>query len=189
MLPSDVTLREVRADFANRRFLAMPIAGAIAWTVAGILGAVLPVGLASLALFICTGMIFGLAVLISPLLGEDLLGRKRKPNELDRLFMLTLLMANLVWAIVIPFFMVERTSLPLGVGILAGLMWIPFSWMIQHWVGLFHGIARTVLIVVAWYLFPAHRFVVIPGVIVLIYLISIFVLATRPLLESPRTEA
>ena len=32
----------------------------------------------------------------------------------------------------------------------------------------------------AWYLFPGHRFVVIPAVIVVIYLVTIYVLLTRP---------
>ncbi len=66
--------------------------------------------------------------------------------------------------------------------------WIPFSWIVQHWIGLFHGIARTVLVVAAWFLFPRHRFVVIPGLIVVIYLITVFVLATRrlPGLPEPR---
>jgi len=157
-MSSNPTLRELRAEFGRSRMIAMPIAGAIAWTVTG----------------------------IGPLIGEDLLGRQRKKTELNSLFLLTVLMANLVWAIAIPFFMIEPSSLPLTVGILAGLMWVPFSWMIQHWIGLFHGIARTVLVVAAWYLFPAQRFVVIPGVIVIIYLITIYVLATRPL---PALEA
>ena len=52
--------------------------------------------------------------------------------------------------------------------------------MIQHWVGLFHGIARTILVLAAWYLFPAHRFVAIPAVIVAVYLVTIYVLWTRP---------
>ena len=181
----DPTLRELRAEFAGRRFLAMPIAGAIAWTIAGVLGALLP-ALAWLALFICTGIIFPVGLLVARFLGEDLLGKTRKNNEFDRLFLLTVLMANLVWAIAIPFFMIVPSSLPLSLGILAGLMWVPFSWMIQHWVGLFHGIARTVLVVAAWYLFPRHRFVVIPAVIVVIYLISIYVLATRKLPEQPK---
>ncbi len=92
-------------------------------------------------------------------------------------------MADLVWAIAIPFWMIEPPSLPLNGGILAALMWIPFSWIIQHWVGLFHGITRTVLVVAAWFLFPGHRFVVIPAVIVVIYLISIVALGTRRLPE------
>jgi hypothetical protein len=75
--------------------------------------------------------------------------------------------------------MIDHTSLPLTVGVLAGTMWLPFSWMIQHWVGYFHAVSRTVLIVIAWYAYPAQRFVVIPAIIVAIYLISIYALATR----------
>ncbi len=98
-------------------------------------------------------------------------------------------MASMVWAIAIPFFMIEKSSLPLSVGILAGLMWIPYSWIIQHWIGLFHGISRTVLVVAAWYLFPQHRFVAIPAVIVIIYLITIFVLATRQIHDPSKSKS
>ena len=173
------TLDEQRAEFASGRFLAMPIAGTIVWTLIGIGGAFLPVGLAAWVLFICTGFTFGLGVLVARLIGEDILGKTRPSNAFDQLFFHTVVMAWLVFAIAIPFFMVEPTSLPLTVGILAGLMWVPFSWIIQHWVGLFHGIARTVLVLAAWYLFPEQRFVVIPAVIVAIYLVTIAVLRTR----------
>jgi ethanolamine transporter EutH len=107
------------------------------------------------------------------------LGKTRPANAFDSLFLHTIVMAWLVFAIAIPFFMIEPTSLPLTVGILAGLMWVPFSWMIQHWIGLFHGVARTVFVVAAWYLFPSHRFVVIPAVIVIIYIVTIYVLWSR----------
>jgi hypothetical protein len=60
-------------------------------------------------------------------------------------------------------------------------MWIPFSWMLQHPVGLIHAISRTILIVIAWFMFPSQRFVVIPAIIVVVYLISIFMLVRRPL--------
>lgn len=174
------TLDEQRAEFARNRFLAMPIAGTIVWSVIGVAGALLPVGLAAWVLFIATGSTFGLGLLVARLIGEDLLGKGRAKNAFDELFFLTVVMAWLVFAIAVPFFMIEPTSLPLTVGILAGLMWVPFSWMIQHWIGLFHGIARTVLVVAAWYLFPQQRFVVIPGVIVAVYLVTIYVLLKRP---------
>lgn len=174
------TLDEQRAEFARNRFLAMPIAGTIVWLVIGIGGAFLPVNLAAWLLFIGTGSTFGLGVLVSRLIGEDLLGKTRPSNTFDDLFFLTVVMAWLAFGIAVPFFMIEPTSLPLSVGILAGLMWVPFSWFIQHWIGLFHGIARTVLIVAAWYLYPGHRFVVIPGVIVAIYLVTIYFLLKRP---------
>lgn len=185
-MSSDPTLRELRAEFGNSRFIAMPIAGAIAWAVAGILGTQLRAGPASIALFICTGMIFPLGILIGRFVGEDVLKTR---NELDRLFGLSILMASLVWAIAIPFWLVERSSLPLSVGVLAGLMWIPFSWMLQHPVGLFHAISRTILIVIAWFLFPAQRFVVIPAIIVVIYLISIIMLVRRPLPQLSELES
>jgi hypothetical protein len=172
------TLSDLRAEFGRSRFLAMPIAGTVAWTAAGVLGGIFPPGAASIALFVCTGAIFPLGLLISRFTGEDLLGRTSQ-NELDRLFGLTILMANLVWGIALPFWMIEPSSLPLSAGILAGLMWVPFSWMIQHWVGLFHAIARTVLVVAAWFLFPGHRFTVIPAIIVSVYLVSIAALLRR----------
>jgi hypothetical protein len=172
-------LDEQLVQFASGRFLAMPIAGAIAWSLIGVAGALLPLGLAAWALFIGTGFIFALGLGVARLTGEDLLGRTRENNFFDRLFLLTTVQAVLVFAIAIPFFLVEPTSLPLTVGILSGLMWVPFSGMIDHWIGLFHGISRTALVLVAWYLFPGARFVVIPAVIVAVYLATIVVLAGR----------
>ena len=178
------TLDEQRVEFSQSRFLAMPIAGTIAWTIIGVTGGFVSVGLASWILFICTGSIFGLGLIVARLLGEDLLGKTRDHNEFDRLFFASVQMAWLVFAIAIPFFMIEPTSLPLSVGILAGLMWLPFSWIVQHWVGMFHAFARSALVTIARLVFPDNRFVVIPAVIVVIYLITIYVLVTRPLPEG-----
>ncbi|HEX6928688.1 MAG TPA: hypothetical protein VF267_05540 [Gammaproteobacteria bacterium] len=173
------SLDEQRAEFARAPFIAMPLAGMIAWAAIGVAGMFLPVEQAAWALFIGTGSIFYLGLAVARVLGEDLLGKTRKGNVFDKLFMHTVVMAWLVFFIAIPFFSIDPTSLPLTVGILAGLMWIPFSWIIQHWIGWFHGAARTVLIFAAWYLFPEQRFVVIPAVIVAVYLVTLVVLATR----------
>jgi len=43
----------------------------------GVASAFLPVGLAAWTLFICTGMIFGMGLLVARFLGEDLLGKTR----------------------------------------------------------------------------------------------------------------
>jgi hypothetical protein len=172
------SLEEQRKEFSQSRFLAMPIAGTIAWTIIGLASPFVSVGLAAWILFICTGMIFGLGLIIARFLGEDQIGKTQ--NEFDRLFFVTVQMSWLVFAIAIPFFLIEPTSLPLSVGILAGLMWLPLSWIIQHWIGTFHAFARTVLVTIAWFLFPDQRFVVIPAIIVVIYLVTIYVLARRP---------
>lgn len=178
-MQSDPTLRALREEFKRRPLLAMPVAGALAWAGVAAFGLVLPARQAALALFVCVGAIFWLAVLIGPLVGDPVIRRGRPSGEMDRLFFQCVLMANLVWAIAIPFYLTSPSSLPLSVGVLTGLMWIPLSWIIEHWIGLFHAIARTILVVATWYLFPELRFVAIPIVIVALYLISIAILVRR----------
>ena len=180
-MPSEMSLRELSIEFDTPRRIALPIAGTIVWTIAGILGAILPTDSASIGMFICVGMAFPLGILIGRLRGENVVGK----TELNRLMTLNVVMASLTWGIAIPFYNVDPSSLPLSLGILAGSMWVPLSWIIQHWIGVFHGVARTVLIVISWYAFPTQRFVIIPAVIVLIYLFSIYVLATRKIDRSP----
>ena len=159
----------------------MPLAGTIAWAAIGVAGAFLSDTGAAWAVFIGTGSIFYLALLIARFTREDLLGKRGPKNFFNHLFLLTIVMALLVYAIAIPFFLIDYTSLPMTVGILLGLMWIPFGGMIQHWVGLFHGVSRTALVLTAWYVFPEHRFVAIPAVIVAVYLVTIRVLESREL--------
>jgi hypothetical protein len=130
-------------------------------------------------LFIATGSIVYLGMLISKFTGENFLDRNRPQNTFDRLFFLTVGQALLVYSIAIPFFLLDYSSLPLTVGILTGLMWLPISWIIDHWVGIFHAIARTALVVVLWYVLPQYRFVAIPFAIVAIYMVTIALLMNR----------
>ena len=173
------SLDEQRAEFARRRFLAMPLAGAIGWLVIGVAGALLSPAAQVLTLWIATGSIFYLGILLSRITGENFFAKNRPKNAFDSLFLHTVIMAVLVFAIAAAFLRYDYTSLPLTVGILSGLMWVPFSWIIEHWVGLFHGIARTALVTAGWYLFPESRFVVISAVIVAIYVITIVILEMR----------
>jgi hypothetical protein len=182
----DATLEQMRTEFerVGGRTLSFPIAGAIAWTATGVFGAFVGVDNASIALFICVGMIVPLSFAIARILREDVHSTK---NELDVLFLRSLIMVNLVWGIAIPFWFVEASSLPLSVGVLAGLHWTVFGWIVGHWVGMFHAVARTFLVVACWFVFPGYRFVAIPAVIATVYLITIWVLATRPL-RVPRVD-
>ena len=174
------SLDQQHAAFVRQRFLAMPIAGTIAWAGIGVASLVLPSDVArAWSVFIGTGMIFYIGLGIARLTGEDLMGRKKESPFFDRVFFSAIVMAVAVYAIAIPFFRADHTSLPLSVGILAGLMWIPFSALVSHWVGYFHAGARTVLCLAAWYLYPTQRFLVIPIVIVAVYLVTILVLEKR----------
>jgi hypothetical protein len=172
-----MSLEQQRAAFCRRRFLAMPLAGAICWSAIGIGSLFLSRFAATMLVFVGTGSIVYLAMLLSKLTGEQFF-RKDK-NPFDGLFFTGLAMALLVFAIAIPFFVVEPRSVTLSVGILTGLMWMPFSWIIRHWVGYFHALGRTSLIVIAWYAFPEHHFQTIPAIIVSLYAVTIAILEAR----------
>jgi hypothetical protein len=176
---ADRTLDEQRSDFRRSRFLAMPLAGTIAWSLVAVAGATLRPGLAVWALFILTGMIVYLGLFLSRFTGENFTAKDRPKNTFDTLFYLAVFQALLVYSIAIPFFLADYTSLPLTVGILSGLMWTPLTWMIQHWIGVFHSTSRTLLVLATWYALPEYRFVAIPLVIVAVYLVTIAVLERR----------
>lgn len=173
------TLEEQRMEFANGKFLATPLAGLIVWTIIGIVGIFLSDFVAVWSIFIGTGSIVYLGLFISKFTGENFLDKSKPKNEFDTLFLFTASQAILVYSIAIPFFLVDYSSLPMTVGILTGLMWLPLSWIIKHWVGIFHALTRTIAIVALWYLLPDYRFVGIPFAIVLIYLVSLWILKTR----------
>ena len=173
------SLEVQRQEFSKASFLATPLSGLIIWLIVGIAGLTLPETAVVWVLFIGTGSIVYLALFLSKFTGENFLDKSKPKNEFDSLFMYTVGQAVVVYAIAIPFFLIDYTSLPLSIGILTGTMWIPFSWIIKHWVGLFHAISRTLLILVLWYLLPALRFVVIPFGIVVIYLITLIILRNR----------
>lgn len=171
------SLEQQRAAFCQRRFLNMPLAGMICWAVIGIGSLFLDPFGATMLVYFGAGAIIYLAMLISRFTGEPFFRRER--NTFDRLFFAGLVMSLLVFSIAIPFAMVERSAVTLGVGILSGLMWMPFSWIIQHWIGYFHAVARTLLVLAGWLLFPEHHFQVVPAVIVAMYAITIPVLEHR----------
>jgi hypothetical protein len=174
-----MNLDQQREEFKRRRFLAMPLAGTVAWMVIGIGSLFLsPAGLVWLT-FIATGFIAYLGIMFSKLTGENFTDKNKPKNTFDTLFFYSVGMSLLVYAIAIPFFMIDYTTLPFTVGILAGLMWLPMSWIIQHWIGLFHAISRTLLLVAVYFLFPDQRFLASAIVVVSIYLITIVVLEKR----------
>ncbi len=179
MRPDPRPLDVQRREYAARRFLAMPLAGTAAWLVAGVAGLVLPERSAALVLFIATGMISYLGIFLSRLTGENFIDKRRPTNAFDVLFLHSVAMAVLVYSIAVPFYLVDRSALPLAVGILTGLMWLPFSWVIQHWIGYFHTLVRTALVLALWIAFPAQRFVLIPFAIVGVYAVTIAVFERR----------
>ncbi|TJY35943.1 DUF7010 family protein [Pontimicrobium aquaticum] len=175
------TLEEQRTEFTKRPFLATPIAGLAVWLIIGLSGLFFPVRTTVWVLFLGTGSIAYLAIFISKFTGERFVDKDKPKNVFDGLFLFTVLQSVLIYSIAIPFFILDYSSLPLTVGILTGTMWIPFSWIIKHWVGIFHAVLRTVSILLLWYMLPEHKFVAIPFAIVIIYIITMIILKSRKL--------
>lgn len=173
------SLEEQRIEFSHKKFLAMPLAGIIAWLIVGLAGLTLPIQATVWVLFIAVGSIAGFGMLISKFTGEDFLDKSKPKNEFDTLFFYCVAQAILVYSIAIPFFWADYSSLPLTVGIMTGLMWVPFSWIIKHWVGIFHTLSRIILVLALWYSLPDYRFVAIPFGIIVIYIITIIILLNR----------
>ena len=180
------TLEQQRIEYINQKFLATPLAGLIIWTIIGIMGIFFSDFVAIWSIFIGTGSIVYLGLFLSKYTGENFLDKSKPKNEFDTLFLFTAGQAILVYSIAIPFFLVDYTSLPMSVGILTGLMWVPFSWIIKHWVGIFHTLTRTVTILILWYLLPEYRFIAIPFAIVAIYIITLLILKNRKNLNKPQ---
>ena len=175
------TLEEQRSEFSKRKFLATPLAGLLVWLLVGLAGLTLPLTATVWVLFIGTGSIVYVALFISRFTGENFLDKNKPKNTFDKLFLFTVGQAVLIYAIAIPFFLIDYSSLPMTVGILTGTMWMPFSWIIKHWVGMFHAIVRTVVVLLLWYALSEYRFTAIPFAIVLIYVVTILILKNRKL--------
>ena len=165
--------------FSNQKFLATPLAGLIVWSIIGIVGLFFSDVIAVWSIFIGTGSIVYIGIFLSKYTGENFLDKTKPKNEFDTLFLFTAGQAILVYSIAIPFFLVDSSSLPMTVGILTGLMWLPFSWIIKHWIGVFHTLTRITLVLTLWYLWPELRFITIPFAIVLIYIVTLIILHKR----------
>jgi hypothetical protein len=182
---SGATLESLRRDYrrTSGRSIALPIAGTIIWAAIGFIGSLVSPATAALVLLFGSGLIFPIGLIVARILGERILDNR---NPLARLMGLAVLMVNLLWPIHIAFFLQDPTALPLSVGIALGIHWIVFGWIIRHPVGLFHALARTILVTVAWFALPGQRFTIVPAVIVIVYLVTILVLVrVRPPVSEP----
>ncbi len=176
---TSLSLEQQRENFKKNRFIAMPLAGTIIWALLGACAPFVSELTITWLLYIGTGAIFYLGAGLSYLTGERFFAKKATENSFDRLFFVGMIMSLMVFAIALPVASIDHTTVPLSIGILAGLMWMPLSWAIEHWVGYFHTITRTVGIVVAWYLFPEARVEAISAVIVAVYIVSLLTLERR----------
>ena len=176
---ASIPLEQQREDFKTNRFIAMPLAGTVVWALLGISAPFVSELTITWLLYIGTGAIFYLGAGLSYLTGERFFAKKAAKNSFDRLFFVGMIMSLMVFAIALPVAAIDHTTVPLSIGILAGLMWMPLSWAIEHWIGYFHTLTRTFGIVAAWSLFADAREEAISPVIVAVYIVSLITLERR----------
>lgn len=177
-MTAPLSLDQELAAFRQRRFLAMPLAGTVAWALVGLAGALLAPRWHLLAVFVLTGCIAYLGMGLSKLTGEDFMAQRQK-NRFDGLFMLTVGQALLAYAIAIPVAIVRPDTAVFTVGMLTGFMWLPCAWLMGHWIAAFHAVARTVLILLAWWLAPAQGMLWVPLIVLALYALTIATLERR----------
>jgi hypothetical protein len=174
----------LRADYDRQagRSLAMPIAGALVWTIAAVAATQLDQPTATQVLLSATGAIFPIALVLARVLKEKLVNN---PSPFGRLMGLCIIMVNLLWALHSTLIFKDASLVPLRLGIGLGLHWIVFSWIIDHPVGIIHAVLRTILVTALWWLFPTQPVVAVAVSVVIAYAYSIFALATRRLNQEP----
>jgi magnesium-transporting ATPase (P-type) len=174
------SIEQQLVEFRQRRFLAMPLSGLIVWTLLIFTGLFLPAYEAVMTIFIGSGSIVYLAMFVSRFTGERIRFEKASErNFFDSIFLATMVMSLLCFSIAIPFFQQDYRSIPFTLAVLSGLMWLPVSTLLGHWVGYVHTLLRVGLCTLAWYLAPEHSFVLQPMIVVLCYVVSIVGLERR----------
>jgi hypothetical protein len=171
-------LAALRTDFEQQagRSLALPIAGATVWSIAGVAAFFLPERPATFVLLFGSGAIFPLGLAVAKILRENPMANT---NPLSRLMGLCVLMVNLLWALHLTLLFNDARYFPLSLGIGLGLHWVVFSWIIGHPVGLIHATLRTVLATGLWWLLPAHPISAVALAVVVAYGWSIYILSYR----------
>jgi hypothetical protein len=174
-----MSLDQHLAAYRHRRFLAMPLAGSIAWLIVFAAGQLLDPRWHLLVLFVATGCIAYLGMGLSKFTGEDFMAKDKPKNRFDALFMLCVGQALLCYAIAIPVALKDPASAPYTVAMLTGFMWLPCAWLMGQWIAAFHAVARTLLLLAAWLLAPGEGYLWAPVIVLGMYALTIGVLEKR----------
>ena len=189
-MQNNKTLDKQLIEFRSKRYLAMPLSGAIIWALIGVLSFVLTPYQQVMATFIGTGSIIYLAMAISRLTGENISFQKNtERNWFDTIFLAAVGMSFLVFAISIPLFMENYLALPFALAVQTGLMWLVFGVVAKAPVAYVHTMVRTVACVAAYLTMPQHSFWLQPLIVVICYGFTIPVLEMRYRAQQPQGTA
>jgi len=149
--------------------VSLPVAGAIYWSVIGVLGYYL--GPAEWALMAAygSGLIFPVGLLLQGPFRSPFMKAK---SPLSGITMAAILAINFLWPIHFVLISVFPEAAPLTLAIGMTLHWPLIGWSYASRVCLIHSLLRVAAVTVIWYAFPDLRFTVIPFVVAGLYLFA-----------------
>ena len=161
-------LEKHRVFVEGRSGISLPAAGALYWTILGIAGFFLSDYQWCLAALFTSGLIFPLGMLLSKPLNANLF----VDSPLTDIWLPAFMPVFLSFGITIPAFYADMSLLPLCLAIAMSLHWSVFGWLYKKQIFLIHAIARTLIVVLIWFLLPDARFTLLPLAVGVIYMIT-----------------
>ena len=176
----DITLEAHFQNYKNRRFLAIPLAGMIIWSLLIATGFTFTLQMQTWAIYIGTGSIVYLGLGLAKLTGEDIKFKKgAERNPFDTIFLAAVGMTFLTFVISISLAIENPYALPFAIAVQSGLMWLVHGAICKIKVCIFHAIIRTILCTCAFIISPENSFILQPIIVVFCYVFTIFKLEKR----------
>ncbi|RUT25250.1 hypothetical protein C0V97_11690 [Asaia sp. W19] len=148
-------------DILRRRYLAscsqsMPVSGFLAWACLALASYGLGPRLPYYAYLIVAAIPLPLSIILDRMFGAPGLQRSARHNPITQLFMNCITVTGLLipFAILAGIAAHDPSLLMLGVGLYAGIVWVPHGWGADDRAGLIHFILRAALCYAAYLLTP-----------------------------------
>jgi len=153
---ANMALAKARQDYLANTTTAMPIGGLIAWSALALGLFLIPDRLPYWAPFVAAAIPVPIALLIDKLRGTIHTWKQGNDNPITQLFMRSIWVVTLLTPLLI--IAVQQSGdadlLVLGMGILAGVVWVPHGWGADDPAGLHHFVLRAALCYAAYLFAP-----------------------------------
>jgi hypothetical protein len=148
-----------------------PLAGAVWWAAAAVLGYYVPLKTWALLVFIGSGLIFPLALLFSRLLRVDLMGQKSAADSVLGPAFIGML---LFWPMAFAAYWTAPGPTPLILAIGMSMHWPVIGWTYGR-PALYsaHAIVRALAAFTIWIAFPDQRTTWLPASVAIVYLLTV----------------
>ncbi len=170
MTTEELNLEKSKYIIETNGGISLPAAGFIYWLLLGISGYYLEANTWALLGFFTSGLIFPLGLLLSKPLNSNLMVK----GPLSSLVMPAMTSMFLSWPMIIAGYLTDISLVPLFLAIGMSLHWPVIGWVYGSNTCFIHAISRVAIVTILWFGLPEYRFTVIPVVVSIIYLVTIF---------------